>query len=592
MNEHGRKNNPPIQAGEVKVRLARTSEYPKWDRLMRQHHQLGFKRFAGRGLRYIVEYKGRWVCLSGWQTGSLKCAARDQWIGWAPEQQWRRLHLIVNNTRFAMLHEAGRYPNLGSHVLKLICQRISDDWEAAYGHGLLLAETFVNPKQHGGIMYRAAGWQTLGKTAGYSRKGGKYTEAHGEVKLLSVKRLRRDARRALCQPGELESRWQKKGKASGHSLPTLRSLHAEFSEMRDFRRAQGRKHTLASAYSTLILAQLSGFYGPVAAAQFAAALSQEELAAIGSWRNPKTGWYEPASKSTLHRVIQYTDTEQLQGVLDRYSGCRNKQLSALAADGKRIRGANRNGDSHYETVTLVEHGSGIPKASRSFYKDGQELDATRQLLSEIDVAGRVITLDALHSTFESVDLILDAKADYMLTLKDNTSLQLDKVQSMPWYSQRVRRWEEELTKAHGRIEQRRIEVLEVDDPKRFDFKQVRQAFRIERDREVIKEADSASTEVMFGITSVGAERADAQQLLKWNRGHWSVENLNHHIRDRTFLEDACLTRTSNGPSNRAMCNNIALALIFHHSSLESVPQALRHFNLNRKEAFAAVFSPT
>ena len=76
-------------------------------------------------------------------------------------------------------------------------------------------------------MYRAAGWQTLGKTAGYLRKGGKYTEAHGEVKQLSVKRLRRDARRVLCQPGELELRWQKKGKASGHSLPTLRSLHAE-----------------------------------------------------------------------------------------------------------------------------------------------------------------------------------------------------------------------------------------------------------------------------------------------------------------------------------------------------------------------------
>ena len=592
MTEHERKVNQAIQAGEIKVRLAGVGEYAKWDRMMHRHHALGFKRFAGRGLRYIAEYRGQWVCLSGWQTGSFKSAARERWIGWAPQQQWRRLHLIANNTRFAMLQAAGRHPNLGSHVLKLICRRLSDDWEAAYGHGIVLAETFVDPAHHAGTMYHAGGWQAVGNSAGYSRKGGEYTEAHDQIKRLLVRPLRRDARRILCQEGELPSVWQKKGRASGHSLPELRSLHEELCEMRDFRRAQGRKHSLACAFATIILAQLSGFYGSLAAAQFAASLSQAELAAIGGWRNPNTGLYEPVSKSTLHRVLQNTDPQQLEKALAAYAASRNRQLPALAADGKRIRGANRNGDSHYETVTLVEHGSGIPQASRSFYKEGEELNATRQLLSETDVAGRVITLDALHAAFESVELILNGRADYMLTLKDNTSLQLGKVKSMKWHSQRVRRYSEELTKAHGRLEQRRIEALEVDDPQRFDFRQVRQAFRIERDREVLTEADSASTEIVYGITSVGADRADAEQLLAWARGHWTVENSNHHIRDRTFQEDACLTRTGNGPSNRAMCNNIALALIFHHGQFGSVPEALRHFSLNRKEALDAILSPT
>ncbi len=81
-----------IRAGQVTVRLARNQEIAKWDRRMRDHHQLGFKRFAGRGLRYVVEYQGRWVCLSGWQIGSFKSASRDQWIGWRAEQQWERLH--------------------------------------------------------------------------------------------------------------------------------------------------------------------------------------------------------------------------------------------------------------------------------------------------------------------------------------------------------------------------------------------------------------------------------------------------------------------------------------------------------------------
>ncbi len=39
---------------------------------------------------------------------------------------------------------------------------------------------------------------------------------------------------------------------------------------------------------------------------------------------------------------------------------------ALAADGKRIRGANRNGTLRYETATLVEHSTGVPLASPTF----------------------------------------------------------------------------------------------------------------------------------------------------------------------------------------------------------------------------------
>ena len=127
MSGDGYKLNRVIRTGEVNVCLARTSENAKWDRLMREHHDLGFKRFASCSLRFIAEHDGRWVCLCGWQTGSLKSAPRDSWIDWRPEQQWCRLHLIANNTRFAMLDERGRDTNRASHVLNLICARLSND---------------------------------------------------------------------------------------------------------------------------------------------------------------------------------------------------------------------------------------------------------------------------------------------------------------------------------------------------------------------------------------------------------------------------------------------------------------------------------
>ena len=55
----------------VSAHLSRPDERIRWDTLMDQHRYLGFKRFAGRGLRYVFEWRGRWVGLAGWQSGAF-----------------------------------------------------------------------------------------------------------------------------------------------------------------------------------------------------------------------------------------------------------------------------------------------------------------------------------------------------------------------------------------------------------------------------------------------------------------------------------------------------------------------------------------
>ena len=97
-------------------------------------------------------------------------------------------------------------------------------------------------------------------------------------------------------------------------------------------------------------------------------------------------------------------------------------------------------------------------------------------------------------------------------------------------------------------------------------------------------------EYAFGITSVNSARGTPEQLLAWNRGHWSVENKNHYIRDKTFGEDKCMYRVRNAHANNAICANIALAVIFH-TGFTSAAKAVRHFEFNREEASEAVFSP-
>ena len=54
------------------VRLARPDERSRWDEQVDRHHYLGFQRFAGRGLRYVIAWRERWLALAGWQSGAFE----------------------------------------------------------------------------------------------------------------------------------------------------------------------------------------------------------------------------------------------------------------------------------------------------------------------------------------------------------------------------------------------------------------------------------------------------------------------------------------------------------------------------------------
>ena len=263
-------------------------------------------RFAGRGLRYIVEWRGQWLALAGWQSGAFKSRHRDRWVGWKRELRYRRLHLIGNNTCFVILSRPGVFAHLASLALAAMTRRLSRDWQAAYGHPVLIAKSFVDPAHFQGTLYQAANWRYLGNTRGFARHNGRYTDPHGEPKRLYVYPLQRNARRRLRDPGPLPAAWEPKGH-SERAPSELRSLYEELARVQDFRRAQGRKHPVASVLAVYLLASLANLRGPVAAAEYASKLTQRELQAIGAWKNRKTGRYLPVSKSTLHRVFASVD---------------------------------------------------------------------------------------------------------------------------------------------------------------------------------------------------------------------------------------------------------------------------------------------
>ena len=188
---------------------------------------MGFRQFAGRGLRHVATWRGHWLALVGWQSGAFKCGPRDRWLGWHRSVQFRRLHLIANNTRFLVLPEGSGVAHLASRVLGRSLRRLSADWAARYGHPLELAETFVDPARFRGTCYAASNCVRVGRTKGFARHNGAYTDPHEQPKEMYVRALRRDARRRLVAPLD-RAEWQCRATPVRYTRAELRSLRDLF----------------------------------------------------------------------------------------------------------------------------------------------------------------------------------------------------------------------------------------------------------------------------------------------------------------------------------------------------------------------------
>jgi hypothetical protein len=130
----------------------------------------------------------------------------------------------------------------------------------------------------------------------------------------------------------------------------------------------------------------------------------------------------------------------------------------------------------------------------------------------------------------------------------------------------------EVNKGHGRIETRTIFVVE-GPPQGCSFPFVEQSFRIDRERCNLK-GKLLSSETVYGITSQKPKKASPQVLLSQNRGHWSIENGSHYVRDVSMGEDGSRIRKGNGPQVMATLRNLVIGLL-RLAGLANIARGLR-----------------
>jgi len=165
----------------VRIELVRErTSWELWKQVVGRYHYLGVKRPTGRRLHYLVYAGEATIGALGWKGGSLKLQARDCWVGWTVAQRRQWLDRVLNNYRFVLVDWL-RVPNLASHVLARAVRVVVEDWKRRYGVAPWLLETFVDPARYRGSCYRGAGWEAVGQSTGYGKRGAGYAY-HGERK--------------------------------------------------------------------------------------------------------------------------------------------------------------------------------------------------------------------------------------------------------------------------------------------------------------------------------------------------------------------------------------------------------------------------
>ena len=404
----------------------------RWNQLVVEQHYLHNATLVGEQLRYVVSYQQQWLALLGWSAPAWHLRLREAWVGWAEPQRGGRLHLMAQNSRFVILAERGRFPNLGTRAMKLCVERLSQDWQRQHGHPLLALESFVDGQLFRGTIYKAANWTLLGTTAGYGRVAEDFYVAHERPKQLWVRTLETQARSWLAaeQLPERLQRYEKPMQQRCELSPgPLASLRERFAQVTEFRQGQGKRHRIPTVLAIAACAKMAGVIGGYAGiASYARNLTRPQRRALHCWYNQRSGQYEVPSESCFVRVLQGISALEVEALTlawqDEVLGPNADPLVAI--DGKTLK---HSGVHLVGAIGLPSHRClGVePVADKS-----NEIPAAQRLLERAPiVAGQMVSLDALNTQHKTVGQILyDKGADYLLPLKGNQSGLLQSAQQL------------------------------------------------------------------------------------------------------------------------------------------------------------------
>jgi predicted transposase YbfD/YdcC len=316
----------------------------------------------------------------------------------------------------------------------------------------------------------------------------------------------------------------------------------------DPRKRRGRRHALAGLLAVGIAAVIAGSRSFAAIGQWAADAGPEVLAVLGAARGP-------AEESTFRRAFALVSADALDRVLGAWLHTRAMRAGGrlvIAVDGKAVRGAKGKDGKAPHLVAALAHGIGTVLGQVAVDAKSNEIPAVRELLKAFaDLAGAVLTIDAMHTQSDTAQVILGRGADYVMTVKGNMPTLYRKLKKLPWAAIPAT---SAVSTGHGRRARRTIKVMLVPAWIEFDG-----AAQVAQLRRTVTRNGKKTVEVVYLITS--DRDAGPATLAAWVRGHWHIENKLHWVRDVTYQEDKSLVRTGNAPRVMASLRSLAISVL-------------------------------
>ncbi len=397
--------------------------------------------------------------------------------------------------------------------------------------------------------------------------------------------------------GQIPDRASSPGSVTDSEWTGLREALAQ---VPDPRRRRGVRYPFAVILTIVVCAMVSGARSFVAIGEWVADLPADTRAGLGL-----TGRIPGAV--TIWRVLVRVDRVALEAAIGAWIQARldavetaahqpprrhRRVRRVLAVDGKTMR-ATRHGAHPVHLLGVLDHTHGVVLVQVDVDEKTNEIPLFSTVLDQIpDLTDILITVDAMHAQTAHADYLHGRGAHLLVTVKRNQPTVHTRLTTLPWKDVPV--GHTATGRGHGRIETRTLTVVTV--PAGLGFPHAAQAIQITRTSRPIntnkKKTESTRRqrwETVYAICTLPAHDALPAELAAWIRGHWSIENRLHWVRDVTLGEDLHQARTGSGPQVMAALRNLVISLL-RFAGFTNIARALRHHARHPDQAITLVTS--
>lgn len=333
----------------------------------------------------------------------------------------------------------------------------------------------------------------------------------------------------------------------------------------DPRTGENKKHHFGEVLFMVVTGVLCGMNGFAEIEEFC----NEDIEWFKKWIKLPNGVPRAQTFSNLFCLI---DPELFNRCLIEHLHSLFSSLSSqvIAVDGKALRGSHELSKGMEHAVSAWAADTGVTLAQEFVSKKTNEITAIPKLLSQLDLKGHIVTIDAMGTHVHIAQQIVDAEADYILALKGNQGnshkevidyfdialRHLDLKKAKGWSTS------QETEKAHGRHTTRTVlsatNLISMDAEIRERWPKLKSLVVVETDTTIVTTGKKRKRERRYYLSSA---EGDAQLFQKAIRQHWSIENQCHWVLDTCFREDHNQTSKENAAKNLGAVRRIVLNIL-------------------------------